>query len=86
MHGYYVFPYLMGERLVARVDLKTDRAGDQLLVLGAFCESRADPLEVATALAADLLDMAQWLGVSRVEVGSRGDLAAPLTAAVHARL
>ena len=86
VHGYYVFPYLMGERLVARVDLKTDRAGDQLLVLGAFCESRADPLEVAAALAADLLDMAQWLGVSRVEVGSRGDLAASLTAAVHARL
>jgi uncharacterized protein YcaQ len=84
VHGYYVFPYLMGDRLVARVDLKTDRPGDQLLVLGAFCESRADPLDVAAALAEDLSRMAQWLGVARVDVGPRGDLAAHLGAAVHA--
>jgi uncharacterized protein YcaQ len=83
VHGYYVFPYLMGDRLVARVDLKTDRPGDQLLVLGAFCESRADAAAVADALATDLQHMARWLGVTRVSVGPRGDLAGRLAAAVQ---
>jgi uncharacterized protein YcaQ len=84
VHGYYVFPYLMGDQLVARVDLKTDRPGDQLLVLGAFCESRADPATVADALALDLQHMARWLGVDRVGVGARGDLSDRLAAAVQA--
>ena len=82
VHGYYVLPYLMGDRLVARVDLKTDRPGDRLLVLGAFHEPGADPGAVAQSLAADLHAMAVWLGVCRVEVGDRGDLAPELARAV----
>jgi uncharacterized protein len=82
VHGYYVLPYLMGDQLVARVDLKSDRATDRLLVLGAFCEPGPDPSVVAQSLAADLHAMAVWLGVTRVEVGDRGDLAPVLARAI----
>ncbi|WP_020107366.1 winged helix-turn-helix domain-containing protein [Nocardia sp. 348MFTsu5.1] len=82
VHGYYVLPYLMGDQLVARVDLKIDRATDRLLVPGAFCEPGADPSVVAQSLAADLHAMAVWLGVARVEVGDRGDLAPVLARAI----
>lgn len=80
VHGYYVFPFLMGGELVARVDLKADRAVDALCVPGAFVEDGADVGAVAEALATELLAMATWLGLSGVVVGDRGNLAAKLAA------
>jgi hypothetical protein len=81
-HGYYVLPFLFGEAIAARVDLKSDRAGKTLLVQAAHLEPGADPAAVAPALAAELATMAGWLGLDRVEVAPRGDLAAALAAAL----
>jgi uncharacterized protein len=82
VHGYYVLPFLLGEELVARVDLKADRKASTLRVLGAFCEPDRDEAEVASELAAELESMRDWLGLEQVSVRPHGDLGRALKAAV----
>ena len=77
-----MWPLLLDGRLVARVDLKADRAADSLRVVGAFAEPDiAARRGVAAALAGELESMASWLGLGGFSVSSRGDLAADLRAA-----
>jgi uncharacterized protein len=84
VHGYYVLPFLLGDRLVARVDVKSDRQAGVLRVLGAFAEPGADPGAVAPELADELRLLAGWLELEAVSVARKGDLAGKLAKAVTA--
>jgi uncharacterized protein YcaQ len=74
VHGYYVLPFLLGERLVARVDLKSDRRNRALLVPTVTAELGVPEAEIAPPLAVELALMARWLELDRVLVTASGKL------------
>ena len=73
-YGYYVLPFLLGDELVGRVDLKADRANRALLVQSAWAEPGVNDREVVAELAQELRLMATWLELDRIEVTGRGHL------------
>ncbi|WP_408658574.1 winged helix-turn-helix domain-containing protein [Jatrophihabitans sp.] len=78
VHGYYVLPFLLGDTLVGRVDLKADRQAGVLRVQSAWAEPGVDHAEVAVQLAAALAELAAWQGLEGVRVAGPGDLAPAL--------
>ena len=84
-YGYYVLPFLLDDELVARVDMKADRARGVLMVPGSFAEPGVDMARTADELAIERGEMASWLGLDTVEVGDRGDLSSSLRKAVRRR-
>jgi len=88
--GYYALPMLVGDRFVARLDLRHDRRAGAVEVLGAFHEpgrapgsSRRAADDVPGAVRAELARLASWLGAQEVVVpaGARGDLVSALRVA-----
>jgi uncharacterized protein YcaQ len=76
-HGYYVLPFLLGDRLVARVDLKRDRKKARLQVIAVHAEADIPP-HAAEALAGELRLLADWLELATIAVGRRGNFARQL--------
>jgi uncharacterized protein len=77
--GYYCLPFVFGDRIAGRLDLKADRAARILRVEAAHVEANVDVGEATAAMAGELQRMARWLGLQGIKVARRGNAAAQLT-------
>jgi len=78
--GYYVLPFRMDDRIVARVDLKADRKNGRLLVLAAHEEPGISGKRCAARLADELTSLSKWLTLESIHVSPNSDLARAIAA------
>ena len=78
-YGYYVLPFLLGDTIVARADVKADRPTGVLRVLATYSQPGAPP-ETAAELLEEFKLLQSWLGLERIEVVPSGDLGPTLGA------
>ncbi|MDR1711030.1 MAG: winged helix DNA-binding domain-containing protein [Propionibacteriaceae bacterium] len=78
VYGYYVYLYVMDDRIAARVDLKADRDAGVLRVQAAWLEPGCPEAETAARLKVALADMSAWLGLGDVAVAPVGTLSRAL--------
>ena len=81
IYGYYVLPFLLGDELVGRIDLKSDRQNGTLRVQGSYSEPGVPEEVIIPELAEELKLLAGWLGLTDIQVMPRGDLAMSLAKA-----
>ncbi len=84
--GYYVLPFLLNDKIVARVDLKADRKNKRLLVLAAHEEAGIDTASAVRKLAEELANLAKWLNLDSIRVSRRGPFARRLATATKNNL
>ncbi|MGO2747634.1 winged helix-turn-helix domain-containing protein [Microbacterium sp.] len=81
-YGYYSLPVLVGDRIVARVDLKAERVSSTLQVQSAWWEPLARA-EDAESIAQELVRAASWQGLETISVSGWGDAANAVAGALH---
>jgi hypothetical protein len=79
IYGYYTLPLLVDDRIVGRIDLKSDRQNRILRVQSAWREA-GQPGGYEGRLVQLLRQTATWQGLDGVEVVDRGDLASAISA------
>jgi uncharacterized protein len=82
-YGYFVLPFLLGDKIVARVDLKAQRDTSTLAVLSAYIEPGSAASSISGELAAELRRLADWLSLDTLEISQRGDLSPDLRVAAR---
>lgn len=85
LYGYYVCPFLLGDTMFVRCDLKADRQRNALIVKSAYIERGHEPRRAAASLADELRCMQEWLELDHLEVADRGNLAARLQMSARAQ-
>lgn len=78
VYGYYVLPFLHNERIAARVDLRAERAAGRLAVHAVHEEEPGLDEEGMRALALNLRQMADWLGLEQIQLNCQRASAARL--------
>jgi uncharacterized protein YcaQ len=81
--GYYTLPLLVDDRIVGRIDLKSDRQNRVLRVQSAWREPGATGVEIEARTAQVLREIALWQGLDGIEVMDWGDLASALAAELN---
>ncbi|POM11133.1 cytoplasmic protein [Pseudomonas sp. WP001] len=82
VYGYYVLPFLHNERIAARVDVRAERANGCLAVHAVHEEQQGLDEPGMLALALNLRQMADWLGLQQVKLNCQRPSAARLRLAM----